>query len=51
MRHLQQVQRAKKVSDSPGLVDFATRIVISIQLTCWMGNWGFGGAIQITEEL
>ena len=31
MRHLQQVQRAKKVvSDSPGLVDFATRIVISI---------------------
>ena len=55
MRHLQLVQSAKKVvSDSPGLVavvDFATRIVISIQLTCSMGNWGFGGAIQITEEL
>lgn len=39
MRHLQQVQRAKKVvSDGPRLVDFATRIVISIQLTCSMGN-------------
>ena len=44
MRHLHQVLCAKKVvSDSPGLADFVTRLVISIQLTCPMGKSGLGG--------
>ena len=44
MRHLHQVLCAKKVvSDSPGLVDFVTRLVISIQLTCPMGKSGLRG--------
>ena len=48
-------KRAKKVaSDSPGLVDFAIRLVI-LFFTCPMGKfWKFffgGGEIQITEGL
>jgi len=51
MRHLQQVQRAKKVvSDSLGLVDFATGLVISIQLTCPMGKSGFGGEFKLQKN-
>ena len=49
--HLQQLQRAKKVvSDSLGLVDFATGLVISI-LNLPDGQMRFLGGTQITEEL
>ena len=49
--HISQMQRAKKVvSDSPGLVNFAIRLVISI-LNLHNGQMNFGGGIQITEEL
>ena len=44
-------QCAKKVvSDSPGLVDFAIGLVISI-LNLPDGQMNFLGGIQITEEL
>ena len=44
-------QCAKKVvSDSPGLVDFAIGLVISV-LNLPNGQMKFFGGIQITEEL
>ena len=47
-------QRAKKVvSDSPGLVDFATGLVNSVLNlpNRQVKFWGGGGGIQITEDL
>ena len=44
------VQRAKKVvSDSPGLADFAIRLLFVLNLPCRQVL--FLGEIQITEEL
>ena len=40
----------KVVSDSPGLVNFAVRLAISI-LNVPDGQMNFWGRIQVTEEL
>ena len=46
------MQRAQKVvSDSPGLVDFGTGLVNTVQDNQLDGQGKFSGGVQIIEEL